>query len=489
MVKRILMASALLMCTLLYSMAQPPMGRGGRAPWMDRFRTDTVWGAWCYREVNGLISPNQKAKAPLSVDYLRPGEKLIYYVLGRRSTASMRLNVDAEKKGRPMLNVKVTDVESGKVIHDKTLKTVFKGGEQKVYAMQSERLPQKAWYRIEVSADNWMALRSFNSIEIESDADSSIIVSPILMAPSVHLSSWQSTDPAAAKGEAYNWAYMEVMMPKKWERKNTYVMSLGILSGYMGIQSVDDNNDGVCDHRLLFSMWDKGDTEKDANLPDFMRAGCLDHSPDFTIKRFGGEGTGTQAMNLNAPWQCDQWIQFLANCRPETVTNTVKAHDGSDSTVVYHNTLVTAWYKQANEKEWHYIATLRESGYEHNIGSWYSFLENFTDDGGYLYRRAYYRNAYARSIKDNKWYHFNKVGYFGHTQGKPAEPRYDYGHGASAEYPGAFYLEQGGYTLTPRDSANTVALNSVSQCVDTINIERLNLRVEQAIRHEKNNQK
>lgn len=488
MVKRIFMASAMLMCTLLYTMAQPPMGRGGRAPWMDRFKTDTVWGAWCYREVNGLISPNSKAKAPLSMDYLRPGEKLIYYVLGRRSTASMRINVDAEKKGRPMLNVKVTDMESGKVIHNKTLKTVFKGGEQKVYAMQSARLPQKAWYRIEVSADNWMALRSFNSIEIESDADSSIIASPILMAPSVHLTGWHSTDPAAPKGEAYDWAYMEVMMPKKWERKNTYVMSLGILSGYMGIQSVDDNNDGVCEHRLLFSMWDKGDTEKDANLPDFMRAGCLDHSPDFTIKRFGGEGTGTQAMNLNAPWQCDQWIQFLATCRPETVTNTLKARDGSDSTVIYHNTIVTAWYKQASEKEWHYIATLRESGYKHNIGSWYSFLENFTDEGGYLYRRAYYRNGYARSIQDKKWYHFNQVG-FGHTQGKPNEPRYDYGHGTTAEYPGAFYLEQGGYTLTPRDSANTVALNSDSQCVDTINIERLNLRVEQAIRHEQRQKK
>lgn len=277
-------------------------------------------------------------------------------------------------------------------------------------------------------------------------------------------------------------------MPKKWERKNTYVMSLGILSGYMGIQSVDDNNDGICEHRLLFSMWDKGDTEKDANLPDFMRAGCLDHSPDFTIKRFGGEGTGTQAMNLNAPWQCDQWIQFLATCRPETVTNTLKARDGSDSTVIYHNTIVTAWYKQASEKEWHYIATLRESGYKHNIGSWYSFLENFTDEGGYLYRRAYYRNGYARSIQDKKWYHFNQVG-FGHTQGKPNEPRYDYGHGTTAEYPGAFYLEQGGYTLTPRDSANTVALNSDSQCVDTINIERLNLRVEQAIRHEQRQKK
>lgn len=488
MFRRIFVSTAILMCATLWSLAQPPMGRGGRAPWMNRFKTDTVWAAWGYREVDGRISGASKQKKPLPVEYLRPGEKLIYYVLGRTCTASMRLNVDAEKKGKPILNVKVTNMENGKTIHEKTLKTVFKGGNQKVYAMQSERLPQKAWYRIEVTADNWMALRSLNCIEIESDADSAINVSPILMAPSVHLTSWRSTDPNAPKDATYNWAYMEVMLPQQWERKNTYVMSLGILSGYMGIQSIDDNNDGVFEHRVLFSMWDKGDTEKDANLPEFMRAGCLDHSPDFAIKRFGGEGTGTQAMDTKAPWISGQWIQFLATCRPETITSTVKAKDGSDSTAVYNNTLVTAWYKQANEKQWRYIATLRESGYSHYIGSWYSFLENFTDDGGYLYRRAYYRNAYARSLKDGKWYHFNKVN-FGHTQGKPNEPRYDYGHGATANYPNTFYLEQGGYTLLPRDSANTVSLVANSECVDTINLQRLNMRVEEAIRHEQSQRK
>lgn len=473
--------AAAVMCCYIAGVAQPP-GRM-RGPWMDRMHTDTVWASWGYREADGRITGASKQKKPLSADYLRPNEKLIYYVLGYPCTASMRINVDAEKKAQPMINVKMTEVESGKTICDKTLKTTFKGGEQKVYAMQSERLRDKSWYRIEVSAQNWMALRSVNCLEIENDADSAIKVSPILMAPSVHLNGWQSTDVNAPKGESYDWAYMEVMLPKQWERKNTYVMSLGILSGYMGIQSVDDDNDGQYEHRVLFSMWDRGNTDEDKNLPDYMRSGSLDHAQDITISRFGGEGTGTKAINKQAPWQSGQWVQFLATCRPEVVVVSAKAADGSDSAIVYTNTLVSAWYKQADEKEWRYLATHRESGYNHYISSWYSFLENFTDDGGYLYRRAYYRNGYAHSLSDGRWYHFNKVGY-GHTQGKATEPRYDYGHGATALYPNTFYLEQGGYTLTPRDSANTVSLEANSECVDTIKLARLYSRVQDAIRHE-----
>ena len=444
---------------------------------------DTLWGAYCYRELNGQISGVSRQKTSFHSGDLLKGEKMVYYVLSDKANAQISLNLSVKKKGRPVINAKIIEVNTGKVICDKTINTTFKLDEAQPYIAQKLQLPSKSWYRIELTAHNWQALSTINFIAFRNDSPSGIKPSPIFMAPSVHLNGWESTDPNAPKGEAYDWAYMEVMLPKKYERKNTYVMSLGVLSGYMGMQTVDDEGQGNYRHRVLFSMWDKGDTDADKNLPDYLRSGALDHEEEVEIKRFGGEGTGTRSMIYDSHWQCDDWVQFITTCRPEKLDITIKGSLGQDSVIEYTNTLVSAWYKTANEKEWHYLSTLREAGRNHYMAGWYSFLENFTDDGGEFYRRAYYRNGFLHSLKDGKWYHRNKVG-FGHTQGSPKEPRYDYGHGATSLYPNCFYLEQGGYTLLANDSSQTVPLTTDLTPVDTINLNALWARMQQAIRKE-----
>ena len=467
--------------------AQPPMmGAYRMQPASQGVKTDTLWGAYCYREINGQTSGVTREKRPFENFPLHDGEKMVYYVLADKSSATLILYLHTEKKAQPLISVKMTEVNTGKTICDKLIKTKFKGGQSKAFIMQNAKLPSKSWYRIELTSQNWLAINSIDFFKFEHDSPIGIKPSPIFMAPSVHLTGWESTDPSAPKGEAYDWAYMEVMFPKKYERKNTYIMSLGVLSGYMGIQSIDDEGKQNYKHRVLFSMWDKGDTDADANLPEYMRSGALDNETGVKINRFGGEGTGTQSIIYNSHWQCDNWVQFITTCRPEKVNVTVKDRNGRDSVIEYTNTLVTAWYKEANEKEWHYLSTLREAGRNHYMAGWYSFLENFTDDGGNFYRRAYFRNGYFHSLTDNKWYNRNKVG-FGHTQGKPNEPRYDYGHGATDLYPNCFYLEQGGYTLEANDSATTVPLATDYTPVDTINLAALWSRVEQAIRKEQTN--
>lgn len=484
--KRMILLAALLAAMVLQSVAQPPVSimvmRGARIPTIKK---DTLWGAYCYREINGQISGVTRQKNPFQCEYLplREGEKMLYYVLADPCTVSLKLHLHAEKKAQPMLNVKVTEMNTGNVISNKLIKTKFKGGAESVFAMQTKSLPSRSWYCIELTAQNWLAINSIDMWEIERDGDTAIKPSPIFMAPSVHLNGWTSTDPAAPKGEAYDWAYMEVMLPKKYERKNTYVMSLGVLSGYMGMQTIDDEGKQNYKHRVLFSMWDKGNTDEDRNLPDFLRSGALDKGENVEIERFGGEGTGTKSMIYESHWQCDNWVQFITTCRPERLNIKAKGSHGQDTIVEYTNTLVSAWYKEANEQEWHYLSTLREASRNHYMSGWYSFLENFTDDGGNIYRRAYYRNGFLHSLTDNKWYPRNQVG-FGHTQGKPEHPRYDYGHGVTAQYPNCFYLEQGGYSLNANDSATTLPLTTDFTPVDTINLQNLWGRMQQAIRNE-----
>lgn len=449
----------------------------------DALKQDTLWGAYCYMEINGKYSDVGFQKTPLSEFSRQSEEMLVYYVLANPCKASIALNISTKKGACPKLNVRVIEVNSGTVVSNQAINTKFHGDNAVPWVMKDTDLRNKSWYRIELTAKDWTGVKSVNHFNIVHNSTAPIQPSPIFMAPSVHLNDWASTNPDAPKGEAYDWAYMEVMLPKKYELKNTYVMSLGVLSGYMGMQVIKDEGDADFRHRVLFSMWDKGNTEHDPNLPDYLRSGALDYADGIEIKRFGGEGTGTRSMIYDSHWQCGNWIQFITTCRPERLNISVKGSAGQDSVIEYTNTLVSAWYKEANEQQWHYLSTLREASRNHYMAGWYSFLENFTDDGGEFHRRAYYRNGYLHSLTDNKWYHRNKVG-FGHTQGSDKHPRYDYGHGATAEYPGAFYLEHGGYTLLANDSAMTVPLATDNTPVDTINTTALWNRMEQAIRKE-----
>jgi len=439
--KKLLFFVAVAAIIAIQSAAQPQIMvmRSAFPRWNQNLKKDTLFGAYCYREINGQISGVTREKTAFDYLPLRENEKMVYYVLADQCTASIKLNLHTEKKVQPMINVKIIEVNTGKVICDKTVKAKFKGGAESCYVMQTTDLPSKSWYRIELTAQDWLTINSIDSFVFEHDGANSISPSPIFMAPSVHLNGWESTDVNAPKGEAYDWAYLEVMLPKKFERKNTYVMSLGVLSGYMGMQTVDDKNNQQYKHRVVFSMWDKGNTDEDPNVPEYMRSGALDNSDNVEIKRFGGEGTGTRSMIYDSHWECDNWVQFITTCRPERINIPVKDASGKVTMMEYDNTLVSAWYKQAGDTEWHYLSTLREASRNHYMADWYSFLENFTDDGGEFYRRAYYRNGFFHSLTDNKWYSRNKVG-FGHTQGSKEHPRYDYGHGATSQYANCFYL-------------------------------------------------
>ena len=466
--------------------------------------TDTLWGAYCYRSFNDYPSGSTRRETPLeflNADTLeaaasprhrrrtapkvqmKKGEKLVYYVLADPCKASLSLVLSGKQKAKVAISLTMTEMNNCSIVAAKTVSKTFNKASLGMQMLKGVQLPSRSWYLIEISADNWAALNSVDYLLIDHNSVAPIKPSPIFMAPSVHLNGWQSTDPEAPEGEAYDWAYMEVMFPKQYEIRNTYVMSLGILSGYMGIQTIDEEFNRDFRHRVLFSMWDKGDTDKDHLLPDYLRSSSLDWASDVQINRFGGEGTGTQAIIYDAPWQCDNWVQFIATCRPECLRLTVKNADGQDTVIEHNSTLVTAWYKEAHETEWRYLATHRESGHNHYIRGWYSFLENFTDEGGDTYRRAYYRNGFLHSLSDNRWYQRNKVG-FGHTQGKPHEPRYDYGHGATGLYPNCFYLEQGGYSLEANDSLEVLPLTDDHTPVDTIDLNALWQRMEQAIARE-----
>ncbi|MBO4551211.1 MAG: DUF3472 domain-containing protein, partial [Bacteroidaceae bacterium] len=185
----------------------------------------------------------------------------------------------------------------------------------------------------------------------------------------------------------------------------------------------------------------------------------------------------------NGKWEPGQWVQFLTCARPEERTIVLKDESGSgnDDIIRYPCSLLSTWYKTTDDPQWHYISTIRHSGESHYWNTWYSFIENWADTGGELFRRAYYRNNYQRSVGSGKWYFVNKVDLFSQTtyqnfidEGEitSRHRRKDYGHGLASDVPRAFYMQAGGYGQ-PKDSASILPLVDDHSCVESINLDSL----------------
>ena len=443
-------------------------------------KTDTIWPARHYRELGGEATGSQRSNTYINWNYTE-GTVLVYGI--HFPTGHVRADaVFRGKSGRRVnFGVRIVHPATGTVVLENTAKsTSTTTSEQTMEIMPDTEMPYDGWYRFELTCpEGSNTLERLNLLLFQRTSTLSITDSEIFMAPSVHL--WWSTQvPGAPSGQSYNWTYLEVMYPSEYRRQATYQMAIGTDGMYSGIQ-MPTHSDGSYGHSVLFSVWDNGDTDKDKSLPEIMRAGAVDLGPDAYATRFGGEGTGSSIRyERDDLWEFDHWVQFLYNVRPDIVS--VKNEDGSVSE--FESTLQTVWFKMAEEEDWHYMGTLRMAGANRLTSGIYSFLENFGDTGGEFMRRCYFRKGAMRSAATGQWYALNHAG-FGNTQNKGTRnSRYDFGHGVTQLYDKTFYLETGGY-MGKRDSASTCDAPLMGQMpwVDTINIERLEQRVEEGIIH------
>ena len=450
-----------------------------------RQTVDVVWSGRCFQELDGQYFDVHRTDAAIGWPQGAEGVTVVYCL--RVPAGHVRADILLTPRISRTATVQLAVVcpETGDTIttHTAVSDSTQARGEQRVELMPDVVFPRDTWYRFELTTPDRSSIRQVRCLEFQREAAQAVGDSPIFMAPSVHLFSYSTSDRQAPSGESYDWVYLEVMYPSQYERPNTYIMSIGTDAGYSGVQSIWDGVGGY-NRQVLFSVWDNGDTDSDPFLPDYLRSGALDIGPDVYITRFGGEGTGTSARYPTGHWwQTDHWVQFLLNGRPEQVEVEVTGEDGTPSTICYENTIESMWYKMDYETEWHYIASLRESGRNHLYNGFYSFIENFTDAGGELFRRAYFRNPSMRSTASGRWYARNKVS-FGHTQGDGSRfSRTDYGHGATEAYPNCFYMQTGGF-VEKRDSANNIPLPTEPMTwVDTIDLAPLTAQVNRAIIH------
>ena len=449
--------------------------------------TDVVWAGRHYRELNGLASGYSESDNAISWTF-EADTKMIFAVHMPDGHVRADILLQPNAGHKVTLNVRIVHPVTGTEVINHTVQTQSGvSGMQEVEILPDTEMPADGWYFIEItSPDARSNLNQMKCLNFQRTSSKSVTAANSMMAPAVHLW-WTSTDPKAPEGDSFDWIYMEALIPEVYKQSCTYQMTIGSNGLYSGIQTNHLLNNDTWTHAVIFSAWDAGDTDKDKSLPDYMRSGALDVGDEAYAVRFGGEGTGASLRYPEGQrWQTDHWVQMMMYERPDYIERETVDEAGNTVVKPFRSTLLSYWYKQAEESEWHYFGTLRAAGtyrMEGKASGLYSFLENWSGFGGDRYRRVYYRNGAMRSTASGKWYSLNKAG-FGSTQHWETQrnSRDDYGHGVTSVFDNSFYIEAGGL-LGVRDSADSYTPVPQGQMpwVDTINVQALRDRIDKAV--------
>ncbi len=215
------------------------------------------------------------------------------------------------------------------------------------------------------------------------------------------------------------WFYNEVTVPEEGETMHSYYMAAGFGEGYFGMQF-----NSPTERRVLFSVWSPFDTQDPKNIPDDQKIKLLRQGKDVHIGEFGNEGSGGQSY-LRYPWKAGETYKFLMQVHP----------DGNG------NTIYTAYFYATDENEWKLIASFLRP----QTDTWYkhphSFLENFNPEQGFLSRKVYFGNQWARS-KEGQWTRLTDATFTNDATAR-AQVRLDYQGGKTDD--NRFYLKMGGF--------------------------------------------
>ena len=443
---------------------------------------DTLWASHRYEQKNGVYTLSSSDYRVMS-GWTSTNPTIVYYWRIAPGRIRADLVYTPAYMRMPVFGIKMSRVSTGEVLYQNTINTtVYRREKTTVEAIGELNIPADEYYRVEFTVDNASYVYSVDYFLLQRENTMPTATMANMGGTGSHLFDFGSTDPLAPSGNAYDWAYVEGMVESEHQHPCDYFMTIGALNSYMGFQTNGRINNGTdFNRRVLFSVWDNGNTDEDPDLPEYMQAEVFDYNHEGVSGHGGGEGSSGTVMFQDKPeyWQPDKWVQFLLNVRSENVRITMKDKHGNDSIAEVQNTVMTAWYKMEDWPQWQYMASIRASFINELISGWYSFIENFGGNEGWGKHRVNYRHAFMRSAASGEWYNRNYVNFFPCYSSE--RPKSDATHGASGTMENTFYLEYGGYVVN-EDSSHYTSLVTDKSCVDTIDLDRLNRRIDQALK-------
>ncbi len=262
-----------------------------------------------------------------------------------------------------------------------------------------------------------------------------------LRGPSCHLA--YKTDQC---GSDLEWALVDVLVPKQFDRVGSYYMALGFNGGYFGFQ----NNSDVR-RQVLFSVWNSIDDDDPNNVAQEHRTQVVRHGDGVTAKNFGHEGSGKQTF-IKVDWQPDVPYRFLLHAsKTDSVT-----------------TDYSAWFYDTPNMKWIFMATLRRPNCKGLISGLHSFLENFSPKQGDKIRKAYYYNVWVKP-EDGSWKPVDEARLTNDLTGSKGI-RLDFNGGTDGN---RFFLMNGGYFDREKIVNRHLLLEKISGETPKINLEDL----------------
>ena len=258
--------------------------------------------------------------------------------------------------------------------------------------------------------------------------------------PSVHLSY------KTPENKDVLWYYNEINVPEGEDVLGSYYMANGFKDGYFGIQVNSET-----ERRILFSVWSPYNTQNPKDIPDEYKIKLLGKGEGVTTGEFGNEGSGGQSYKV-FNWKAGLTYKFLLKGVP---TN----NDETD---------YTAYFFTPEDNEWHLIASFRRPKTSRYLQNFYSFLENFRTDTGYISRKANYLNQWVYTT-DGLWTELTEAKFTADATARK-ESRMDYAGGVTGN---TFYMKNCGFfnETTEINSMFTREANGIAPNIDFTKLE------------------
>lgn len=217
-------------------------------------------------------------------------------------------------------------------------------------------------------------------------------------------------------GEDVNTFYNELTVERSVP--GSYFMCCGFAGGYFGIQELEEGRKIV-----LFSVWDPNGSDHPQGRRHPEQVQATFQSPDVTIKRFGGEGTGLQCL-FKYDWEAGKTYCFAVRAQM------------SEGTTSY-----AAYFRAKDSGKWVHLATYRRAD-ARALHGLYSFIEDFRRDvkSAAEMRRARFDSPWVMT-RDGRWARVYKAKFT--ASGAPWEAKDTIDAGVSDD---GFYLQTGGET-------------------------------------------
>lgn len=230
--------------------------------------------------------------------------------------------------------------------------------------------------------------------------------------PSVHLTYETPED------KDILWFYNEITVPEGEDVTGSYFMANGFGEGYFGIQVNSER-----ERRILFSVWSPYDTQDPNEIPDEYKILLNKKGDGVYTGEFGNEGSGGQSY-WRYMWKAGNTYRFLLKAEP----------------VENHSTDYTAYFFAPELDEWKLIASFRRPFTQTYIRRPHSFLENFDTRTGFIPRKAFYNNQWARDTS-GKWHELTKAKFTADATARKGN-RLDYAGGVES---GVFFMKNCGF--------------------------------------------